>query len=114
MKSRLLKLVSIISWLWGLVLFLTLLSIAYPFYVENQLTGGLLFFLSVMSIIAIFVCISGFGLWKQKRPFNKIAIFSFILCVIYGLFFQSLISYLTIAIGTIILISVLIKWKAFL
>jgi predicted ABC-type exoprotein transport system permease subunit len=112
-QSKLLRIASIVSWLWGLLLLVIAASIAYPFIAQNKTTGGLFLYLSVMIIVGLGMCIAGYGIWKQKRPFNIVSALVALVCVVYFIVSPVRISLIAIVVGTFILGVVSAKWKEF-
>jgi len=113
MKSKVLRISSILSWLWGILLILIAASIAYPFIIQNQFNLLLLIYLAIMLFVATLMCLAGYGIWKQKKPYNKISIIAVSFLLIYSIVFQTKISLMSIVLGISILIMVVAKWKAF-
>ena len=88
-------------------------SIAFPFIAQNLLSPQLIVYLALMLFVSASMCLAGYGIWKQKKPFNKISIAAVIFLLIYSITFQTKISLIGIVIAVSILIMVITKWKEF-
>jgi uncharacterized membrane protein YdjX (TVP38/TMEM64 family) len=112
-QSRVLSVVSMMSWIIGVILLLLSGLVAYPYIVEDQFSGDLIPRLSIYWLLAGLFFISGLGVWKQKKPFNIVSFFSFLSLAAFSISTETWISWVGVIASAVLAMMLASRWYVF-
>jgi hypothetical protein len=112
-KSRILSVVAMMSWMVGVVFLMLAAALAYSDVIDNQLNRDLAINVAPYFVLAFLFIVAGWGTWKQKKPFNYISLLVFISAALFSVKSGLVFSIVGIPLSILLAILLVSRWHAF-
>jgi uncharacterized membrane protein YGL010W len=102
-----------LSWILGGVFILMLAVNAYWYIAGRGVDAGLLLYLGPYFVLALLFFTVGWGAWVQKKPFNIVALVTFVLLALFSASSNILITWIGIPVSLILVVLLMSRWYVF-